>query len=151
MALPVRQHNTEPARRDPMADVQNLASQLGQLFEGWDDLPSLLGGDGAFLPQADVTETDDAYVVEIELPGVKKKDIDISLSGRRLLVTGERKEEERTGILRRRTRRVGRFRYEVLLPGAVDEDGVQASLEDGVLTLRVPKASTERPRRIEVS
>jgi HSP20 family protein len=151
MALPVRQQNTEPARRDPMADVQNLASQLGQLFEGWDDLPSLLGGDGAFLPQADVTETDDAYVVEIELPGVKKKDIDISLSGRRLLVTGERKEEERTGILRRRTRRVGRFRYEVLLPGAVDEDGVQASLEDGVLTLRVPKASTERPRRIEVS
>ncbi|MDQ1568070.1 MAG: hypothetical protein QOF96_2950 [Actinomycetota bacterium] len=151
MALPVRQQNTEPARRDPMADVQNLASQLGQLFEGWDDLPSLLGGDGAFLPQADVTETDDAYVVEIELPGVNKKDIDISLSGRRLLVTGERKEEERTGILRRRTRRVGRFRYEVLLPGAVDEDGVQASLENGVLTLRVPKASTERPHRIEVT
>jgi HSP20 family protein len=151
MALPLRQQNTEPARRDPMADVQNLASQLGQLFEGWDDLPSLLGGDGAFVPQADVMETDDAYVVEIELPGVKKKDIDISLSGRRLLVTGERKEEERTGILRRRTRRVGRFRYEVLLPGAVDEDGVQASLENGVLTLRVPKASTDRPRRIEVS
>jgi HSP20 family protein len=150
MALPVRQQNTEPARWDPMADVQSLASQLGQLFEGWDDLPSLLGGDGAFLPQADVTETDDAYVVEIELPGVNKEDIDIALSGRRLLVTGERKEEERTGILRRRTRRVGRFRYEVLLPGAVDEDGVQASLEDGVLTLRVPKASTERPRRIEV-
>jgi HSP20 family protein len=150
MALPVRQQNTEPARWDPMADVQSLASQLGQLFEGWDDLPSLMGGDGAFLPQADVTETDDAYVVEIELPGVNKEDIDISLSGRRLLVTGERKEEERTGILRRRTRRVGRFRYEVLLPGAVDEDGVQASLEDGVLTLRVPKASTERPRRIEV-
>jgi HSP20 family protein len=65
-------------------------------------------------------------------------------------VTGERKEKERTGILRRRTRRVGQFRYEVLLPGAVDEDGVQAHLEDGVLTLRIPKASTERPHRIEV-
>jgi HSP20 family protein len=150
MALPVRQQNTDPVRWDPMADVQNLASQLGRLFEGWDDLPSLVG-DGAFLPQADVTETDDAYVVEIELPGVKKKDIEISLSGRRLLVTGERVEKERTGILRRRTRRVGRFRYEVVLPGAVDEDGVEASLEDGVLTLLVPKASTERPRRIEVN
>jgi HSP20 family protein len=150
MALPVRQQNTDPVRWDPTADVQNLASQLGRLFEGWDDLPSLVG-DGAFLPQADVTETDDAYVVEIELPGVKKKDIEISLSGRRLLVTGERVEKERTGILRRRTRRVGRFRYEVVLPGAVDEDGVEASLEDGVLTLLVPKASTERSRRIEVN
>jgi len=149
MALPVRQQNTPPARWDALADVQNLASQLGRIFEGWDDLPSLVG-DGAFIPQADVTETDDAYLVEIELPGVKKKDIDISISGRRLIVTGERKEVERTGILRRRTRRVGQFRYEVLLPGAVDEDGVKASLEDGVLTLTVPKASSERPRRIEV-
>jgi HSP20 family protein len=150
MALPVRQQNTEPVQRwDPMGDVQNLASQLGRLFEGWDDLPSLLG-DGSFLPMADVTEMDDAYIVEIELPGVDKKDIDISISGRRLLVTGERKEKERTGILRRRTRRVGQFRYEVLLPGAVDEDGVQAHLEHGVLTLRIPKASTERPHRIEV-
>lgn len=148
MALPVRQQNS-PTRWDPMAEVQNLASQLGRIFEGWDDLPSLVG-DGAFVPLADVTETDDAYVVEIELPGVKKKDIDISISGRRLIVTGERKEVERTGILRRRTRRVGQFRYEVLLPGAIDEDGIKASLEEGVLTLTVPKASSERPRRIEV-
>ncbi|HEV7862177.1 MAG TPA: Hsp20/alpha crystallin family protein, partial [Acidimicrobiia bacterium] len=71
MAVPVRQQQIEPTRWDPMADVQNLASQLGRLFEGWDDLPSLLSGDGAFVPMADVTETDDAYVVEIELPGVK--------------------------------------------------------------------------------
>ena len=150
MALPVRQQNTEPARWAPMADIQNLASQLGRIFEGWDDLPAMLSGDGSFVPQADVMETDDAYVAEIELPGVHKKDIDISVSGRRLLVTGERKEVERTGILRRRTRRVGRFRYEIVLPGAVDEDGVKAQLEDGVLTIRMPKASTERPRRIEV-
>ena len=66
-------------------------------------------------------------------------------------VTGERKERERVGILRRRTRTVGRFRYEVLLPGEVEEDGVAASLHEGVLTVRVPKPARERPRRIPVT
>ena len=66
------------------------------------------------------------------------------------MVTGERKERERVGILRRRTRTVGRFHYEVLLPGEVDEEAVEASLHEGVLTVRVPKPLSERPRRIPV-
>ncbi len=65
-------------------------------------------------------------------------------------MTGERKERERAGILRRRTRVVGRFRYEVVLPGATDEEGVTASMEQGVLTVRAPKPERDRPRRIEV-
>ena len=95
-------------------------------------------------------ETPDAYVVEIELPGVKKDDVDIEIAGRRLAVRGERKEKERAGILRRRERVVGRFSYEVTLPGDVQDDGVEAHLNEGVLTLRVPKPDRERPRRIEV-
>ncbi len=54
-------------------------------------------------------ETDDAYLVEVELPGVKRDDISIEVAGRRLTVSRERKERQRTGILRRRTRTVGRF------------------------------------------
>jgi HSP20 family protein len=63
---------------------------------------------------------------------------------------GERKEKERAGILRRRTRAVGRFYYEIVLPGEVDDNDVKASLDDGVLTIRVPKASAGLSRRIEV-
>ena len=63
-----------------------------------------------FTPRADVEETDDAYVIEVEVPGVAKKDIDVSVAGRRLTITGERKERERVGILRRRTRRRRRVR-----------------------------------------
>ena len=151
MALPVRRQSTptmSPGRWDPLATMERVSSELGRFFEGWDDLPTVF--DGEFVPLADVEETDDAFIVEVEVPGVKKSDIDISLAGRRLVISGERQEKERVGILRRRTRSVGRFRYEVLLPGDVDEGGVTASLEDGVLTLRVPKASSERPRRIEV-
>jgi uncharacterized protein (DUF2267 family)/HSP20 family molecular chaperone IbpA len=149
MALPVRRQTTPTpsmAQWDPISTMQRLSSELGRFFE--DDFPSIL--DGEFVPMADVEETDDAFLVEVELPGVKKDDIDISLAGGRLVITGERKERERTGILRRQTRTVGRFRYEIMLPGDVDESGVSASLDEGVLTVRVPKASDDRPRRIEV-
>ena len=86
-------------------------------------------------------EADDAYVIEVELPGLDKKDMDVSMAGRRLTITGERKEKERVGILRRRTRSVGRFEYDIQLPGDVDDQAVSASLADGVLTVRVPKAN----------
>ncbi len=148
MALSLRPQRSDLGGSAPLSDLQRLESQLGQLLDGWPDLSSWTG-DG-FVPLADVEETDDAYVVELELPGVKKSDIDISVEDRRLSVTGERKEKERTGVLRRKTRTVGRFVYEIRLPEPVDEDGVSATLADGVLTIRVPKASTSRSRRIEV-
>jgi HSP20 family protein len=149
MAQPVRDKSTSVARPDPFAEYERLHSELTRLFEGEGQLPSLLR-DG-FLPLADVEETEDVYTIELELPGIKKEDIDISLAGRRLTVSGERKEKERKGVLRRRTRSVGRFYFEVTLPGDVDESGVTASLDQGVLTVRVPKANADRPRHIEVN
>lgn len=149
MALPARRNDdADVARWDPVAELSRLSQQLQHYVENWRDLPSLFG-DG-FAPLADVEETDDAFVVEIELAGVDKEDVSIELSGRRLVVTGERKERERAGILRKRTRMVGRFRSEVTLPAEVDEDSVTAELDRGVLTVRVPKAASERPRRITV-
>lgn len=90
--------------------------------------------------------------MEIELPGVKKNDIDIQSRGRRITVSGERKEQERVGILRKRTRSTGRFFHEVVLPGDIDDEGIEASLDNGVLTLRVPKEESEqqRTRHIEI-
>src|SRR5690606_26044133 len=104
----------------------------------------------ALTPLADVEETDDAYVVELDLPGVKRGDVDVEVDGRRLSVRGERKERERAGILRRRERTVGRFAYEVTLPGDVDADGVEARLDDGVLSVRLPKPEHDRRRRIPI-
>ena len=133
---------------DPFAEFRRTLSQLGRFPDSWGELQSALA-DG-FTPLADVEETDDAYVIEVEVPGVDKKDIDISVAGRRVTISGERKEKERVGILRRRTRSVGQFEYDIQLPGDIDEDGVTASLADGVLSVRVPKASTDRARRITV-
>ena len=148
MALPVRRDEAEVTRWDPFSELSRLNQQLQRYVERWSDLPSLTGG---FTPLADVEETDDAYLVEIELPGVKRDDVSVEVTGRRLTVSGERKERERAGILRRRTRTVGRFHYEVVLPGDVEDEGVSASMDEGVLTVRVPKPASERPRRIPIS
>jgi HSP20 family protein len=149
MATAVRNQIASPTRHEPLVDVQRLRSELSRFFDRWDDVPTLF--DGAFTPLADVEETGDAYVVDIELPGIKKGDVDVTMEGRRLVVSGERKEKERTGVLRRRTRSVGRFRYEIVLPGNVDQDAVTANLDEGVLTIRVPKSTGERSRHIKLN
>jgi len=149
MSLPVRHHERESLGGwDGLPALSQLRSQLDPLFSGWGDL---LSAAGAFTPLADLEETDEAYVAEIELPGVKLEDLTVEVAGRLVTVSGERKEKERIGILRRRTRTVGRFHYEVLLPGDVDEEHVDASLHEGVLTVRVPKPASARPRRIPVT
>lgn len=110
-----------------------------------------IAADWAHTPPADVEETDEAFLVEIELPGVKRSDVEIATTGRRFTVSGERREKERVGVLRRRTRVVGRFRYDLALPADVDPEGVTAGLEEGVLTVRLPKPERDRPRRVPVT
>ena len=148
MALPVRRTGATPTAWRPYRGFDDIYSEFDRLVQ------SLVGGagsDGPWLPAADVSETEGAYVVEIELPGVHREDIDVELDGNELVVTGEVKETKREGLLRRRTRRVGNFEYRVTLPGDFKADGVEASLAHGVLTVQVPKAQTTKHSKIEVS
>ncbi|WP_309064347.1 Hsp20/alpha crystallin family protein [Microbacterium sp.] len=149
MTLPVpRSGGSAPERWDPFREIEDLYTQMGR----WMD--STFGRSDASMsgwsPLADVSETEDAYTVEVELPGVKRDDINIELSGADLIVSGELKEREREGLFRHRTRRTGRFHYRVHLPDAVDADGVKATLDEGVLSVRVPKSEAAKPRRIAI-
>ena len=149
MTLPVRRGGgaTHPMWR-PFRGFEDIYSEFDRLVQ------SLVGGtgsDGAWLPAADVSETEGAYVVEIELPGVRPEDVDVELDGNELVVTGEVKERKREGLLRRRTRRIGNFEYRVTLPGDLRADDVEASLAHGLLTVQVPKAQTTKHSKIEVS
>jgi HSP20 family protein len=101
-------------------------------------------------PPVDIEEQDDAFLVEAELPGVRREDVSIELVGNELSITGEIKDKERKGVLRRRTRRIGRFEYRVRLPDQVDPEKIEANLADGVLTVRVPKTEKAARRTIEV-
>jgi HSP20 family protein len=146
MTLPVRSPSRSAARWDPLRELDDLYERVNTLWQS-----GLTGALDHWAPLADVEETDDAYTVELDLPGVARDDVDIQLDDRRLTVSGDIEEKERRGILHRRTRRVGRFHFAVTLPGDVDADNVSAQLHDGVLTVHVPKSAQAKPRRIAIS
>ena len=152
--LPERRSTTQPQRWEPLSELEQMTQRmrrmLDQTFGGF-DWPSPLITEGAgWSPLVDIEEQDDAYALEVELPGVKREDVNIEVVGNELSITGEIKEKERTGALRRRTRRTGRFEYRVRLPEQVDAGKVEASLDQGVLTVRVPKSKRAQRQKIEI-
>ena len=150
MVLPaIRRRHTVPAQWNPFTEFEDLYDRMGRLLE------STFGettGSGMWTPLADVSETDDSYIAEVEVPGMSKDDIDIQMSGNELVVSGEtRKEEEEGKREHRRTRRYGRFEYRTVLPSDVDAENVAAKLEHGILTITIPKSTQAKPRRITIS
>jgi len=147
MTLPVKS-SAGRARWRASREFDNLYAEMNRLAL------SVFGGltaDGAWSPAADIVETDNAYEIEIELPGVRREDVDVNLNGNELVVTGEVKERKREGLFRHRTRRVGEFELRLTLPGALRESDIEASLAYGVLKLYVPKAETTKSSKITVS
>jgi len=140
---------TDRRNPSPWAEFGALHERMGHLLS--ETLGETFGEGGGWRPAADVEETAEAYLVELELPGVKRQDVSVQFGGGELAVTGEVKQRERVGFLRSRTRPVGRFDYRVSLPAEVEDDQVTASLADGVLTVRVPKTERARPRKIPIS
>lgn len=109
--------------------------------------------DRAWAPAVDVTEDQKAYLIALELPGVKPEDVKIHLDGNRLIVSGEKKQEaeERTDRLHRFERRFGTFSRTFTLPETVNTEAIEARAQNGVLTLTLPKSEKAQPRTIPVS
>jgi HSP20 family protein len=110
-----------------------------QLFTGWS-------------PALDLYETGDHLVALVELPGMRKEDIDISLHDGTLTISGERKRDNNNGETAQRTERyVGTFRRSIALPTRVDANKVSATYQDGILKVALPKAEEAKPKQIQVS
>lgn len=114
-------------------------------------------GNGQELPQwntplANVSETDNAYEVSVDLPGMKPDDFDVELKHGELWITGERKEEQekKEKTHHRIERQYGQFRRVIRLGEDVDPENVEAEYKDGVLKVTVPKKETAATRHIEV-
>jgi HSP20 family protein len=105
-----------------------------------------------FAPRANLAETDTAYEVTVDVPGMKPDELDLEFKDNRLSITGERKKEtEDQGTTYHRVERhFGKFRRLVSFDAPVDADKVEAEYADGVLKITVPKSEEVRPRRIEV-
>jgi HSP20 family protein len=106
-----------------------------------------------WLPPVDIQETDDAYRLHAELPGLSKDDIQITLENSILRLSGERRWErdvKKEGF-QRIERTYGTFARSFTLPSEVKAEAVQAAFENGVLTITVPKAEAAKPRKIAIS
>jgi len=115
------------------------ATRQAQLFNGW-------------TPALDLYQTTDDVVALVELPGMRKEDIEISLHDGTLTISGERNSETAEGDKTVRTERfVGKFRRSVSLPTRVDANKVNATYKDGILTITLPKAEEVKPKQIQVN
>lgn len=112
------------------------------------------GAPGAFVPAADVLVTDAEVKVHMDVPGVGRDHLEIELENDLLTVRGERSypydQEPGDRQWQRIERGFGRFERDLRVPKGLDPDGIEASLSDGVLTLRLPKPEPLKPRRIEI-
>ncbi|MFF5158371.1 Hsp20/alpha crystallin family protein [Streptomyces sp. NPDC000348] len=152
MTLPVHRGRGSVSGWDPLREFEELRTRMDQFMHSALPFPgSAFSGGGAWAPPADVEDTEDAYLVELELPGVDKDRITVEVGDGELDVHGEIEEKERTGVLRRQARHVGEFDFRTSLPSHVDTEHITAELANGVLTVRVPKAEKAKPHRIEIS
>jgi len=151
MALPTR------VIRGPYADpYEAVQREFDSMLGRW--LGGNTGGDGGqrLAPYAvDVREDADHFYVEAELPGFKKDDVDITLENQQLTISAERKDEKKEqgakGDLLLHERRYNRFVRSFTLPPTVDEQTVNAKLQDGVLLITLNKREETKPRKISVS
>ncbi|KUK50979.1 MAG: Heat shock protein Hsp20 [candidate division TA06 bacterium 32_111] len=104
-------------------------------------------------PSMDISETDKEFFVTVELPGLKKEDITLSIDNNVLTIEGERKseKEEKGKTFHRIERSYGKFYRSVTLPKKVDEDNIKASFKDGLLNITIPKVEKEKVKNIEIS
>lgn len=131
--------------------VTNLRDHLNRLFdENVTNRPVESFGDWA--PALDAFEDKDKYVVSVELPGIKKEDIHVTVHDGVLTISGERKSEKdvKEGTVHRTERYYGKFSRSVSLPSVVQADKVAAAYKDGVLSVEIPKAEEAKPKQIEV-
>lgn len=145
----------------PFRRITNIRDEVDELFDyafgrllGSQELPRN-GAQflDAWAPAVDLYEDKDTITVRAELPGMKKEDIDINLHDGFLIISGERKQDQKfeTADSYRSERFLGRFHRTISLPSEVDSDKITASYNDGVLSVTLPKSEKAKPKQIPIS
>ena len=144
-------------RFDPFEDLSRLQHEMNRLFDDtYSTGPRTARRENAatqlWAPAVDVAEDANEIVLRSELPGVKQDDIDIELAHDTLTIRGEKKfeEEDKKGNYVRIERAYGTFQRSFNLSVPVDQDKINASFKDGVLTIRLPKSEATKPKKVLV-
>jgi len=141
-------------RWQPFSDMVTLRQAMDRLFEDSFVRPSQLTaafGEGAGVP-IDMYQTDDSVTVKASLPGIKPEEVEITISGDTLTIKGETKTEEemKKENYFRHEISYGAFSRSILLPSSLQTDKAEATFDNGVLTLNIPKAEETKPKQIKV-
>ena len=148
MKLPARRTVSEPTRWDPFEETRKIQERLSQLCEDYIPMGEWKGRD-VFMPAVDIKEEGDNLVVTTDLPGINKENIEINLKDDMLEISAKSREEKETEEERyiRRERSYTRFYRAVTLPTSVKEEAGTAKMENGVLTITLPKMKLEEPAK----
>lgn len=135
--------------RDPLLALRNEFDELISRF--WDGNQETLFSK-EFLPSADLTETENAYEIRMDIPGMQAKDINVQVQGNVVTLSGERKEEkeEKGKTCHRIERHTGSFSRMMTLPSNVNEEEVAAEYTQGVLTVKLPKREDAKAKQVSV-
>lgn len=136
--------------RDPLSEVTRLKKEMDRLFAGFAGSGSYTATSGVF-PAVNIGEDGDKIFIQAELPGTRRDDLDISIEGATVTLSGERKTDGAGNVgYHRRERRSGTFRKAITLPYEVNAEGVEAAFKDGVLRMVLPKAEHAKPKKIAI-
>lgn len=140
-----------PSGWDPFASMRFMQRELDRLFSRSAYGQGQRVGGGVY-PPVNVLNGPDNLVVQFEVPGVRREDMDISLTGETLTIKGTKPPSADESKVRyeRRERGSGDFSRNIVLPDRVDPDQVEAKLAGGILTIRLPKSQSARPKQIAV-
>lgn len=139
-------------RWDPIRELEQVSSRLNRIFGGSALSVGPMSTDFDWSPSADLSETADEYVVKADLPGVRKEDVKVSIDNGLLTLTGSRKEEKEEKNKRYHCveRSQGNFMRSFALPESVDEAKLSAEFKQGLLTVRLPKATPRKPKPVDI-
>ena len=143
---------TQLTRRTPNRTVRDLQREVDSIFDQFFGRGSDDDTSAVWAPRTDLSETDDAFRIRLDVPGMTKDDIAINLQNNTLTVSGERSSERQEDGEEyvRVERAFGTFHRTFTLPDAVDPDRVEATYDEGVLTINVPKTEKSTRRQIEI-
>jgi len=143
---------TQLTRRTPNRTLRDLQREVDSIFDQFFGRDSDADTSAVWAPRTDLSETDDAFRIHLDVPGMEKDDITINLQNNTLTVSGERSSERREEGEEyvRVERAFGNFHRTFTLPDAVDPENVEAAYDSGVLTIHVPKTETSTRRQIEI-
>jgi HSP20 family protein len=140
-------------RWDPRRNLGDIQGEMNRLFDSFFGRPATVtAGERVWAPLADMYETKEDVFVTFELPGIREKEVSVSITGDVLTVRGERKLERDLNDegYHRLERVYGRFERSLPLPMPVQADKVKATYRDGVLEIRLPKVEEVKPKEIKI-